>query len=298
MQELEAFYCSVGINMNTNAGKIWSVFNKYQKYTEVDAEKFDINAQHYIMRVRATLVRNLCKEFGFNADALVLLDGILSDLCMPLLSMDGDLFAKTIIVSGHYATAELNCLFILIMCVFTFQTAQEQGKIPKDIDFFDHIAGCYFGDDQGNSVSEIASAGFNNIAIKESFELFNMSITASDKCSSLTEFVDIEDATFLKRSFRYSPLLQKVVAPLDINSIYKMCSLSIYGKSCTPLQHDLSVANSALPELFIHACDEPNFKMRFYELRAKFIDTLRMHYGDFDIDFVFDYTKCMEMFKG
>lgn len=295
MQELDSFYCEVGINMYRSADKVYSKFNDHARYTEVDAEKFDIKAQNQICHVRMNIVIYLCEQLGYNEQALSTLRGLLSDLMSPYLMLDGDLFSKSIIASGHYGTAELNCMFILIMCVYTFMKSQEEGTISSDLDFFENISGSYFGDDQGNSVSEAASMGFNNIKIKEAFADFEMSITASDKCSTLTDFVPIKDATFLKRSFRKSVKYGMVLAPLEPNSIYKMCSWSIYGDNCTRTEHDISVANSALNEIFLHICDDEDSVSKYNGLRDLFIKRMFDVYGVDTSGSVFTYLKCSEL---
>jgi len=297
MQELNAFFCAVGINMYTNADKIFSKFCKFSNYTEVDAEKFDIKAQLIIMRVRATIIYRLCEKFGYNEYALKMLNGVLSDLCCPMMFMNGDLFSKPIIISGHYGTAQLNCLFLLIMLCYIFIKAKKEGKVPKNVEFYEHLDAAFFGDDQGISVSDKLRHVVNNFAIKDAFARFHMSITASDKSSDLEKFVRIENATFLKRSFRMSKYFSRVVAPLEPNSIYKMCSYSIYGKSCTPLSHDISVVNSALPEIVLHIIDKEQGPDLFESIRSRMIDVLFGVYGRFSVEAIFSFEKCVEILR-
>jgi hypothetical protein len=140
-----------------------------------------------------------------------------------------------------------------------------------------------------------ASEGFNNVKIQEAFADFDMSITASDKCSTLTKFVDISDATFLKRSFRHSSRFNRVLAPLDPNSIYKMCSWSIYSDNCSASDHDISVANSALTEIFIHICDRENAEELFNGIRQRFIERIKECYFIDPSGGIFTFLKCAEL---
>jgi len=183
IQQTEAFCSMVGINMYQDAEAVYSKLVRFPNYVENDAKKFDITAAFAARWGTFTIVHNICEALGYNEQAMIYLDGVLSDLLNPMYVLDGDLFSKSSVPSGHYGTAELNCLIVLILMVISFQEAQDEGKIPKSADFFDHVSPAYYGDDQSASVSDIAAPGVNGIALSDIYTRFSMTLTASDKCS-------------------------------------------------------------------------------------------------------------------
>lgn len=277
IQEADAFCSMVGINMYTRPDRVYEVITKFPFYLEADAEKFDINAAYIPRSASFEIVLRILERLGYNEEALRITRGVLSDLLNPLYILDGDLFSKSSVPSGHYGTAELNCLIILVMLVACFMKGQDDGLIPSGIDFFDHVSPATYGDDQASSVSEVVSVGVNNITLASLYEDLNMRLTASDKASTLTPFVDVKLATFLKRSFEVRG--DRIYAPLDPQSIYKMTTLSLESESCSDAERDANIANSALLELCVHFIDTPMGSDKFNAVRQILQDAYMAKYG-------------------
>lgn len=274
IQQTDAFCSMVGINMGTQAEKVFSILSHHPNYIESDAEKFDIKAAFLARHGTFTIVHEILRHYGYNDQALSVCRGVLSDLLNPTYCLDGDLFSKSSVPSGHYGTAELNCLIILIMMVITFRRSQREGLIDSDLEFFDHVALAAYGDDQGSSASDRVAKGINNVKLADMYAEYNMKLTSSDKSSELTEFVDITKATFLKRTFRWSAYLNMRVAPLDHNSIYKMSSVSVKSTSATWIDQMVSIANSALGEWFLYSVLEPDPESHFERIREVYLNAL------------------------
>jgi hypothetical protein len=260
MQESDAFYSMVGINMYNDAEKVFERLKKHPWYIEADAKKFDISVAYIVRSASFSIVMGMLKALGYNDVALKITRGLLTDLLNPLYLLDGDLFSKSSVPSGHYGTAELNCLIILTIMALTFIEGVEKGKIDPNIDFFEHVSAAIYGDDQSASVSDEVKDAVNNITIAKVYSDVNMELTASDKASELLPFVPLKDATFLKRSIVCEN--NYVYAPLDPNSIYKMSSWSLKPDT-TLMERDLSIANSALLEWFLHCETKPCSEKRF-----------------------------------
>jgi len=280
IQQTDAFYSMVGINVYVEGDKIVNRLTKFPNYIEADAKKFDITAAQLIRQATFAIVYNLCKELGYNSVALNYLAGVLSDLLFPLYSLDGDLFRKSSVPSGHYGTAELNCLIVMLFMVIAFIEGQDRGEIPKDADFFDHVSAAYYGDDQSASVSDDVKESVNNVTIAALYERFNMQLTASDKSLVIPKFVPFSEATFLKRTFRFSKVHNKYICPLDPQSIYKMSSISVFSDKCTEREHAISIANSALGEWYLHFCDCDDPEAKYNEIRNIYIDAFVAHFGN------------------
>lgn len=298
IQQTDAFYSMVGINMALQAGKVYDRLTKHPNYIEADAKKFDISASLHVRLATFTVLYNLAKKFGYNEIALKYLKGVLSDLLHPLYSLDGDLFSKSSVPSGHYGTAEMNCLIVMFFMVFAFFEGQDRGEIPCEEDFFDHVSAAYYGDDQSASISDVAKESVNNEKIADIYRRFNMELTAADKSPVIPKFVRIEDATFLKRTFKYSKFLDRIVAPLDPQSIYKMSSVSVFRDNCTERQHAISVSNSALGEWILHIIDDYNLIDKYNEIRDIYISAYHKYFGDsVGTDKIFNFSKCLSLYQ-
>nr|WPR17966.1 MAG: hypothetical protein [Chemarfal virus 127] len=280
IQELEAFYSMVGINMYSEAHRIYSVIHAHPYYMESDFKKFDISAACEIRRKTFEIVTHLLKSLGYNDAAIVVVNGLLTDSLYPMYMLDGDLFSKSSVPSGYYGTAELNCLILLFFLAMLFVEGQMKGEIPVGEDFFDNVSAMLYGDDSGASVSEVARKSVNNIRLAAKAKEFGMTVTASDKDSELTEFVPADKATFLKRTLYW--FKGHCYAPLDHESIYKMTSFSL-EPLCTKMERDESLIRSAMTEWYLHIWqltgDVQKGRNMFYELKKIYDERFISEYG-------------------
>lgn len=249
IQELDAFYSMVGINMYSEAHRVYSVIYTHPYYMESDFKKFDITAACEIRRKTFEIVVHILKSLGYNDDAIKVVNGLLTDSLFPMYILDGDLFSKSSVPSGYYGTAELNCLILLYFLAMLFVEGQMKHEIPEDADFFDHVKAMLYGDDSGASVSEIAKVSVNNLRLAALAKSYGMTVTSSDKDSELEEFVPADKATFLKRTLYWYRGF--CYAPLDHESIYKMTSYSL-EPTCTRMERDESLIRSVMTEWYLH----------------------------------------------
>lgn len=266
LQESDSFYCMVGINMYNSADQVYEKLKKHPFYIEADAKKFDISVSYVVRFGSFNLVCKLFEDMGYGDQEMIIVRGLLSDLLNPMYLLDGDLFSKSSVPSGHFGTAELNCLIILMIIAAVFMEHQEKGDIPPDVEFFDEVCAAIYGDDQSASVSAVIKDYVNNVTISDMYSRMNMELTASDKCSQLLPFVPLIDATFLKRSI--VQFNGGCIAPLDPNSIYKMSSWSLKPDLTTYMDRDASVANSALMEWYLHTLTLDNGREVFDKIKS------------------------------
>lgn len=148
------------------------------------------------------------------------------------------------------------------------------------------------------SVSDPVKKGLNNLKLSDMYDLVGMKLTASDKCSTLTEFVDINDATFLKRSFKWSDFLNRTVAILDSNSIYKMSSVTVASSVASWPDQMISVANSALGEWFLYCSLDPDPRIRYDKIREIYLRALFVSFPDSDYsERIFTYAKSLSLYS-
>jgi len=297
IQESSVFCSMFGTNTYKDADKLWEIFTKFPFYVEADAKKFDITASYIIRWFTYTLLYNIAEDGGYNEEALSNLNGVLSDLLEPYYVLDGELFSKPSVPSGHLGTAEMNCLILLMFYTICYLRAIDDGFDPQGKNMFDFISPGFYGDDQSASVHESLKNYVNNITLAKVYSDYNMELTASDKSSELKPFVDVSDATFLKRTFKFSNLAMKMVALLDPQSIFKMSSVSVFNENCTALEHAISIANSALGEWFLHLTIGGDNRLAYNKLRNIYMQAIISHHGIAERDVpIFTYDKCLDIY--
>jgi len=164
-------------------------------------------------------------------------------------------------VSGHQMTTVFNCLCNVVYMMYCYHVL-ECGKQ----DFFDNVNIMTLGDDHIMTVSEYCRE-FNHTNIQRVMLDLGVDYTMAEKDAETVPFIQLEEAPFLKRTFRFSKELNCYVAPLDVQSIFKMLVIQTASKTISlseQLAQALCAANS---EAFYHG------KVFFVEFQ-NFVDRL------------------------
>lgn len=123
--------------------------------------------------------------------------------------------------SGHPLTAVFNTFAENWQKRFTYY--QFGGRSPKAIVEYDmYIRNISLGDDHLTGVGEKAKKILNMFTMVEGCKMTGMEYTNADKTPVDREFMSIKEVTFLKRSFRWEPILHRHVAPLELAVILEM----------------------------------------------------------------------------
>lgn len=85
----------------------------------------------------------------------------------------------------------------------------------------------------------------------------------ADKESASVPFINIDDASFLKRRWRYDDDVGAMLCPLEESSIHGSLMVGIVGKDMTPEAHAIATIQSALREYFFYG------QSTFEEWRAR-----------------------------
>jgi hypothetical protein len=264
----ELFCTAVGIDMHSKAHEFRKMLADFSHlFMEGDYEKFDQSMPFDIGYAAATIVHNVLKFLGYNENAMAAVDGLLSDSLFIYLVMYSDFFLLAgLQPSGKYATAEDNGLRGLIMLLYAWLIIPE----TKDLDFFEFVKPATYGDDLVAAVKEAVAKFFNNnVYAKIVKEVYGMGFTTAQKGKEMTDFLNINEISFLKRKFVFKPEIGRYVAPLDMNSIFKSLYWNIPSASINPQEQHVAIVTSALRELFF-ACDEKAYN----SYRNYFIYTL------------------------
>jgi hypothetical protein len=149
--------------------------------------------------------------------------------------------------SGHPLTVIVNSLVNSLYMRYAFFYKKEN-RIHK---FKDYVNLYTYGDDNIMGVSKECT-WFNHTIIADVMATIGVEYTMPDKESESRPFMTIEEASFLKRSFRYHPECGAIVAPLEWKSVESSLLVGIVRKDMAPEAHAVSVCSSALNEAFWH----------------------------------------------
>lgn len=164
----------------------------------------------------------------------------LKSLCDSLVRMfvlvDDELFLITHgLQSGCWLTALLNSLInkLISACSF-YYSYKPKGKHPSDSERliqFNRIVEYFLGDDRISGVPPDLAEYYNLRTLKPFVESLGMEITDGKKRPINHDFVDMKDASFLKRSFVVSNNvnISPISAPLSLDTIgnlFKFCDSS------------------------------------------------------------------------
>jgi hypothetical protein len=118
------------------------------------------------------------------------------------------------------------------------------------VSFREHVYLITLGDDNVFSVSKTKIHIFNESILEECMPMFGLTYTNETKSGASHVSRDITEVTFLKRSFRYEPILDRYVAPLNLDVILEMPYWTVQGK----LSHTIpcTTFETALVELSLH----------------------------------------------
>lgn len=219
-----------------------------------DYGKFDKKMEALIILLSFRVLRNLCKEAGWEADQLIVVDCIAEDTAYSFVNFDGDLvefFGSN--PSGHPLTVIINCIANALYMRYAFvELCPFEGSVyEKARRFKDHVRLLTYGDDNTMGVSRGAD-WFNHTAIQAAMTNIGVEYTMADKESHSRPFIHIREISYLKRSWRWDEDVGAVVGPLEEVSIHKMLTICNPSGDESPELHMASVMTSALNEWFWH----------------------------------------------
>lgn len=270
------FKTAVGVNMMSNARYVVDILGEksLKNIIEGDYGGFDISNPVGIAWMASTVVHDVLKELGYSDKALSVVRGILTDNMFPVIEMNRDLFSKPgLQPSGKYATAEDNSLRGVLMMMYAWYSQES----TRTYDFFEHVSPITYGDDVLASVTDDMAHAFNaNVYQKLCRNLYNMEFTTAAKGNVMSDFMDITQVTFLRRSFKWSDRFSKYLAPLNPNSLIKSIQWIMPSKVISESEQSLATMQSALYEIWLHSSESENL---YNVCRDQFIEWLDKAYG-------------------
>ncbi|UHR49765.1 MAG: RNA helicase [Hangzhou hydrellia griseola dicistrovirus 1] len=160
--------------------------------------------------------------------------------------------------SGNPFTVIINCLYnSSIMRVAWIRIMKKNNPQWMSMKWFrKFVAMIAYGDDNELNISEEVIDFFNQETISEIMKEMKHEYTDEAKSGNIVKSRLLEETFFLKRGFRFSPELQRTVAPLKIEVIYEM--LNWTRNTIDPDVILMSNIETAFREIVYHGRDEYN----------------------------------------
>lgn len=149
--------------------------------------------------------------------------------------------------SGAFLTTPFNTKYTLkcIRAAYYYISDMPYGTFDQ------HVSAIVYGDDSVVNVSRDISDRFNFHSLVEGMAAMGLKVTSDDKNDvNPPAFKSVQVAGFLKRSFRFEPLLQSMVAPLELKVILDMINWTKRGMMAKTITE--SNVENCLIELSLH----------------------------------------------
>nr|UNY42076.1 MAG: polyprotein 1 [Picornavirales sp.] len=236
-----------------------------------DYGKFDKRMPASVILAAFQIIKNILMSAGWSAEDLRVVGGIAEDTAFPTIDFHGELIrCYGTNPSGHPLTVIINGLANSLYVRYCY-TINHPNRTCSD--FKDKVALFTYGDDMIMGVKESCS-WLNHTIMQETLAAIDIEFTMAEKTADSVPFIHINQASFLKRCWRFEDQLGCMVCPIDHSSISKMLTMCVESKTVSPQLQAVAVLNTACREYFWYG--ENIFRQRralFYE----WIDELGLH---------------------
>lgn len=196
------------------------------------------------------VIIHFCRCSGnYTDEDIQIIRCIAEDTAFPVVDYNGDLiqlYGSN--PSGNPLTVILNSIVNSLRMRYVYYMINPDHTVKT---FKQNVSLMTYGDDNIMSVSRNCD-WFNHSAIADTFSKLNIVYTMADKEAASVPFIHIDEASFLKRTWRMDSNLGCFVAPLENESIEKSLMVWTRSKSVTKEAQGVDVISSALKEYFWH----------------------------------------------
>lgn len=216
------------------------------------------------------LLINICiASKNFDHEDLLIMKGIAIDTAYPLTDFNGDLvefYGSN--PSGHPLTVIINSIVNSLYMRYVYFIVNPKHEV---LSFVDNVKLMTYGDDNIMGVSSDAP-WFNHTTIQINLAQIGITYTMPDKVSASVPYIPIQQASFLKRSWRFDPELQEYLCPLEHDSIERSLMVWVRSKTICWEEQAVAVLSSAAQEYFFYG-------RKAYEKRASLLNEVVVHLG-------------------
>jgi hypothetical protein len=245
--------CFVGVNATSEHWQsLHDFLTTYSSKSMIagDFAGFDTRMAGQITTAAAGVIMSWYAEMGLSTEELSLIRGALSDICNPNILIDGDLYRfANGNPSGNLITVQLNSICNSIMMRYVYYKLNPRVRY----NFAHNVKLATYGDDNAMGVRK-GCDWFNHTACQRAFAEVDIEYTMAHKDAESVPYIGIDDISFLKRDFKYHADLRTIVAPIELDSIYKKFYWIKKSSEC-PLSSEEqfgAYTDGAIREAFLH----------------------------------------------
>ena len=227
LRDMNTSECFVGLTAQSNEWQdlLYNYLTKGGDYTQFvcgDFSGYDTQLPKALMEKAGVVILKLYKENGASNSDIEYIRGFLSSVVSPVMLWEGHLLQFCSgQPSGQPLTVEMNSIVNSLLVRMAFYTIMNR-EYPeiKNPDFRQWVRLAVYGDDNAMGVDSRIPK-FNHTSIQAVFASWGIKYTMADKGADSVPYQTIDEVSFLKRSFRYHPQLNSIVAPIEKESLCK-----------------------------------------------------------------------------
>lgn len=212
-----------------------------------DYGKFDKRMPASVILAAFQIIKNVLKKAGWSAEDLRVVSGIAEDTAFPTIDFHGELIrCYGTNPSGHPLTVIINGLANSLYVRYCYTLTHPERNC---LDFKDNIALFTYGDDMIMGVSPRCT-WLDHTRMQQILASIDIEFTMAEKTAKSVPFIHIDQATFLRRQWRYEEELNCMVCPIEHASIAKMLTMCVASKTISPQLQAVAVLDTATREYF------------------------------------------------
>lgn len=156
----------------------------------------------------------------------------------------------TAILNSIYNSAVIRIVYLLAALEEERKQGFQTGILANMTRFNEFVACISYGDDNLIAIMESIKEWFNQITITEKFKVIGHVYTDERKTGEVYFVRDLSEVAFLKRQFHWNHMLQRYIAPLDLDVVLEIVQWTKRGMQ----RDEITLANIdvAMRELSLH----------------------------------------------
>lgn len=212
-----------------------------------DYGKFDKRMPASVILAAFQIIKNLLIQAGWSDADLRVISGIAEDTAFPTIDFHGDLIrCYGTNPSGHPLTVIINGLANSLYVRYCYTVNHPLRTCDN---FKENVALFTYGDDMIMGVNKRCT-WLDHTIMQKTLADIDIEFTMADKEAESVPFIHIDQATFLRRSWRFEEQLGCRVCPIEHASIDKMLTMCVESKTIGKHLQAVAVLETACREYF------------------------------------------------
>jgi len=241
--------CAVGINC---MGPEWQQLQDFvAKYKDAilgwDYKKFDVTILCEILTTACAILLRIGEKLHYAREDLAVMSAMCTDLVNAMIDYNGTLIMVfNMNPSGNPLTVYLNSIVGALYARMGFFHC-----CPNLLRYRDYINSSCYGDDFTGSADEKAR-NFTFRNFHDFLAKHGVIITVPSKEDDIVDYLDPDQADYLKRVSNFIPEIGVSLGALDLDAIYKSWHCNLKSKTTDMREVAMSCIDSGLHEAFAH----------------------------------------------